>query len=118
VSSAPSGDEGPTSYIEIEKTRNKLSETKDNNKKTNEQTNKKQKKKHKKKKKKKKKNQTTTQEHNLTAAARDLGTEPSGQLMFDGPQLCPIYGPRPVLLYLSTSGLVLGLSTLRTASPF
>jgi hypothetical protein len=106
VSCAPSGDEGPTSYIEIEKTRNKLSETKDNNKKTNEQTNKQTKK------------QTTTQEHNLTAAARDLGTEPRGQLMFDGPQLCPIYGPRPVLLYLSTSRLVLGLSTLRTASPF
>jgi hypothetical protein len=40
VSCAPSGDEGPTSYIEIEKTKNKLSETKDNNKKTNEQTNK------------------------------------------------------------------------------
>jgi hypothetical protein len=113
VSCAPSGDEGPTSYIEIEKTRNKLSETKGNNKKTNEQTNKK-KKKHKKKKKKK----LTTQEHNLTAAARDLGTEPSGKLMFDGPQLCPIYGPRPVLLYLSTSRVVLGLSTLRTASPF
>jgi hypothetical protein len=113
VSCAPSGDEGPTSYIEIEKTRNKLSETKDNNKKTNEQTNKK-----KKLNIKKKKKQTTTQEHNLTAAARDLGTEPSGQLMFDGPQLCPIYGPRPVLLYLSTSRLVLGLSTLRTASPF
>jgi hypothetical protein len=37
VSCAPSGDEGPTSYIEIEKTRNKLSETKGNNKKTNEQ---------------------------------------------------------------------------------
>jgi hypothetical protein len=69
-------------------------------------------------KKKQKKKQTTTQEHNLTAAARDLGTEPSGQLMFDGPQLCPIYGPRPVLLHLSTSRLVLGLSTLRTASPF
>jgi hypothetical protein len=49
VSCAPSGDEGPTSYIEIEKTRNKLSETKGNNKKTNEQTNKKRKK-HKKKK--------------------------------------------------------------------
>jgi hypothetical protein len=31
----------------------------------------------------------------LTAAARDLGTEPSGQLMFDGPQLCPIY-PLPL----------------------
>jgi hypothetical protein len=44
VSCAPSGDEGPTSYIEIEKTRNKLSETKDNNKKTTEQTNKKRKK--------------------------------------------------------------------------
>jgi hypothetical protein len=40
VSCAPSGDEGPTSYIEIEKTKNKLSETKGNNKKTNEQTNK------------------------------------------------------------------------------
>jgi hypothetical protein len=40
VSGAPSGDEGPTSYIEIEKTRNKLSETNGNNKKTNEQTNK------------------------------------------------------------------------------
>jgi hypothetical protein len=51
VSCAPSGDEGPTSYIEIEKTRNKLSETKDNNKKTNEQTNKKKKKNIKKKKK-------------------------------------------------------------------
>jgi hypothetical protein len=105
VSCAPSGDEGPTSYIEIEKTRNKLSETKGNNKKRNEQTN-------------KKKKQITTQEHNLTPAARDLGTEPSGQLMFDGPQLCPIYGPRPVLLYLSTTRLVLGLSTLRTVSPF
>jgi hypothetical protein len=41
VSCAPSGDEGPTSYIEIEKTRNKLSETKDKNKKTNEEKNKK-----------------------------------------------------------------------------
>jgi hypothetical protein len=41
VSCAPSGDPGPTSYIEIEKTRNKLSETKGNNKKTNKQTNKK-----------------------------------------------------------------------------
>jgi hypothetical protein len=51
VSCAPSGDEGPTSYIEIEKTRNKLSETKDNNKKTNEQTNKIKKKKLNKKKK-------------------------------------------------------------------
>jgi hypothetical protein len=112
VSCAPSGDEGPTSYIEIEKTRNKLSETKGNNRKTNEQTNKI------KKNIKQKKKQTTTQEHNLTAAARDLGTDPSGQLMFDGPQLCPIYGPRPVLLYLSTSRRVLGLSTLRTASPF
>jgi hypothetical protein len=40
VSCAPSGDEGPTSYIEIEKTKNKLSETKGNNKKTNKQTNK------------------------------------------------------------------------------
>jgi hypothetical protein len=40
VSCAPLGDEGPTSYIEIEKTKNKLSETKGNNKKTNEQTNK------------------------------------------------------------------------------
>jgi peptidoglycan hydrolase CwlO-like protein len=40
MSCAPSGDGGPTSYIEIEKTRNKLSETKGNNKKTNEQTNK------------------------------------------------------------------------------
>jgi hypothetical protein len=97
-------------------TKNKLSETKGNNKKTSEQTNKK--KKNIKKKKKKKTKKQTTQEHNLTAAARDLGTEPSGQLMFDGPQLCPIYGPRPVLLYLSTSRLVLGLSTLRTASPF
>jgi hypothetical protein len=113
VSCAPSGDEGPTSYIEIEKTRNKLSETKGSNKKTSEQTNKK-----KQKKKNIKKKKLTTQEHNLTAAARDLGTEPSGQLMFDGPQLGPIYGPRPVLLYLSTSRLVLGLSTLRTASPF
>jgi hypothetical protein len=115
VSCAPSRDEGPTSYIEIEKTRNKLSETKGNNKKTNEQTNKI---KINIKKTKTKTKKQTTQEHNLTAAARDLGTEPSGQLMFDGPQLCPIYGPRPVLLYLSTSRLVLGLSTLRTASPF
>jgi hypothetical protein len=40
VSCAPSGDEGPTSYIEIEKTRIKLCETKGNNKNTNEQTNK------------------------------------------------------------------------------
>jgi hypothetical protein len=55
VSCAPSGDEGPTSYIEMEKTRNKLSETKGNNKKTNEQTNKKKKNIKKKKKKKKKK---------------------------------------------------------------
>jgi hypothetical protein len=54
VSCAPSGDEGPASYIEIEKTRNKLSETKGNNKKTNEQTNK-IKKKHKNKKNKNKK---------------------------------------------------------------
>jgi hypothetical protein len=53
VSCAPSGDEGPTSYIEIEKTRNKLSETKDNNKKTNEQKNKKTKKQKNKKKKNK-----------------------------------------------------------------
>jgi hypothetical protein len=53
VSCAPSGDEGPTSYIEIEETRNKLSETNGNNKKTNEQTNKKKKNKKKKKKKKK-----------------------------------------------------------------
>jgi hypothetical protein len=56
VSCAPSGDEGPTSYIEIEKTKNKLSETKGNNKKTNEHTNKIEKKHKKKKKKKKKKN--------------------------------------------------------------
>jgi hypothetical protein len=56
VSCAPSGDEGPTSYIEIEKTRNKLSETKGNNKKTNEQTNTIKKNIKKKKKKKKKKN--------------------------------------------------------------
>jgi hypothetical protein len=38
VSCAPLGDEGPTSFIEIEKTKNKLSETKGNNKKTNKQT--------------------------------------------------------------------------------
>jgi hypothetical protein len=37
----------------------------------------------KKKQKIQKKKQTTTQEHTLTAAARDLGTEPSGQLIFD-----------------------------------
>jgi hypothetical protein len=37
VSCAPPGDEGPTSYIEIKQTRNKLTETKGNNKKTNEQ---------------------------------------------------------------------------------
>jgi hypothetical protein len=54
VSCAPSGDEGHTSHIEIEKTRNKLSETKGNNKKTNEQTNKIKKNIKKKKKKKKK----------------------------------------------------------------
>jgi hypothetical protein len=53
VSCAPSGDEGPTSYIEIEKTRNKLSETNGNNKKTNEQTNKQNTNKHKKKNKQK-----------------------------------------------------------------
>jgi hypothetical protein len=93
VSCAPSGDEGPTSYIEIKKTRNKLSETKGNNKKTNRQTNKIKKNIKKKKQKKKNNKQTTTPEHNLTAAATDLGTEPSGELMFDRPQLCQIYGP-------------------------
>jgi hypothetical protein len=41
VSCAPSGDEGPTSYIEIKKTSNKLSEAKGNSKKTNEQKQKK-----------------------------------------------------------------------------
>jgi hypothetical protein len=43
VSCAPSGDEGPTSYIKIEKTRNKLSATKKATirKKTNKQTKKK-----------------------------------------------------------------------------
>jgi hypothetical protein len=41
VSCAPSGDEGPTSYIEIKKTSNKLSETKGNSKKTNKQKQKK-----------------------------------------------------------------------------
>jgi hypothetical protein len=41
VSCAPSGDEGPTGYIEIKKTINKLSETKGNSKKTNEQKQKK-----------------------------------------------------------------------------
>jgi hypothetical protein len=117
VSCAPSGDEGPTSCIEIKKTSNKLSETKGNSKKTNENKRKKKKKK-KNNKKKPKKNPTTTQKQNLTAAARDLGTVPSGQLMFDGPQLCPICGPRPVLLHLSTSRLILGLSTLGTVSPF
>jgi hypothetical protein len=91
VSCAPSGDESPTSYIQIEKTRNKLSKTKGNNKKTNKQTNTQNNNKHRKKK-KKKKTQTTTQEPNLTAAARDLDTEPNGQLIFDGLQLCPIYG--------------------------
>jgi hypothetical protein len=40
VSCAPSGVEGPTSYIEIKITRNELSETKGNNKKTTKQTNK------------------------------------------------------------------------------
>jgi hypothetical protein len=39
VSCAPSGDEGPTGYIEIKKTENKLSETNGNNKKTNEHKN-------------------------------------------------------------------------------
>jgi hypothetical protein len=70
------------------------------------------------KKKHKKKNikNKTTQNQNLTAAARDLGTVPSGQIMFDRPQLCPICGPRPVLLRLSTSRPVLGLSTLRTVA--
>jgi hypothetical protein len=62
--------------------------------------------------------QTATQKQNLTAAAIDLGTVPSGQIMFDGPQLCQICGLRPVLLHLSTSRLILGLSTLRTVSPF
>jgi hypothetical protein len=109
VSCAPSGDEGPTSYIEIKKTSNKLSETKGNSKKTHEQ---------KQKQKKQKQKQTTTQKQNLTAAARDLGTVPSGQIMFDGPQSCPICGPRPVLRHLSTSRRILGLSTLRTVSPF
>jgi hypothetical protein len=74
------GDEGLTRYFEIEITRNKLSKTKGNNKKTNKQTNKI---KINIKKKKKKKKQSPTQEHTLTAAARDLGTEPSGQLIFD-----------------------------------
>jgi hypothetical protein len=85
VSCAPSGDEGPTSYIEIKKTRNKLSETKGNNKKTNEQNKNKIKNKNKNKnkhkhkhKKKKKQTTTTTQKQNLTAAARDLGTVPRG----------------------------------------
>jgi hypothetical protein len=40
VSGAPWRDVGPTSYIEIEKSKNKLSETKGNNKKINKQTNK------------------------------------------------------------------------------
>jgi hypothetical protein len=39
----------------------------------------------KKKKKNETKKETTTQEHNLTTAGRDLGYEPSGQLIFDGP---------------------------------
>jgi hypothetical protein len=34
---------------------------------------------------------------NLNAAARDLGTLPTDQIMFDGPQLCLICGPRPIL---------------------
>jgi hypothetical protein len=87
------GMRAPLVYIQIEKTRNKLSETNGNNKKTNKQTNKQKKNSHKKKKEKTKTKtkQTTTQEYNVTAAARDLGTEPSGQLMFDGPQLCPVY---------------------------
>jgi hypothetical protein len=82
VSCAPSGDEGPTSYIELKETRNKLSSTKGNNKKINEQNNNNNNNNNKKK-------QTTTQKQNLTVAARDLGTVPSGQIMFDGPQLCP-----------------------------
>jgi hypothetical protein len=40
VSCAPSGNEGLTTYTEIKKTRNKLSETKGNGKESNEQTNK------------------------------------------------------------------------------
>jgi hypothetical protein len=40
VSCTPSGDEGPSTYIEIEKPRNKLCETKGNNNKRNKQTNK------------------------------------------------------------------------------
>jgi hypothetical protein len=40
VSCAPSVDEGPPSYIELEKTRHKLSETKGNSKKRNKQPNK------------------------------------------------------------------------------
>jgi hypothetical protein len=40
VSCAPSGDEGPTSYIEIKNARNTLSETKGNNKNIEEQKNK------------------------------------------------------------------------------
>jgi hypothetical protein len=39
VSCALSGNEGSTSYIKPEKTRNKLTETKDNTKKINTQTN-------------------------------------------------------------------------------
>jgi hypothetical protein len=41
VSCAPPGDEGPTGYIEIKNTINKLSETKGNSKKRNEQKQKK-----------------------------------------------------------------------------
>jgi hypothetical protein len=42
----------------------------------------------KKNKNKQKQKKETTQKQNLTAAARDLGTVPSGQIMFDAPQLC------------------------------
>jgi hypothetical protein len=65
----------------------------------------------------KKKNEKK-QEQNLNAAARDLGTLPSDQTMFYGPQLRLICGSRPVLLYLWTSHLLVGPSTLRTVSPF
>jgi hypothetical protein len=47
---------------------------------------------------------------------RDLDTVPSSEIMFDGPQLCPTYGPRPVLLQLTTDHVIPRLS--RTVSPF
>jgi hypothetical protein len=58
MSCAPLVDKGPTGYIEIKKTKNKIGEAKANNKKKNEQ-------------KHEKKNIKTTHKQNLTVAVRE-----------------------------------------------